>query len=129
MAVDAGAESLRLDLWLWYARFFKARTAATRLVQSGKLRVNSEIVTKAHYKLRPGDVLTFPQGPFVRVIKVLALAARRGPAPEAQALYDDLAPPEEQPRAPRPPRDGIRPAGAGRPTKAERRAVERLKGK
>ena len=130
MADDPAAqESLRLDLWLWYARFFKARAAATRLVQSGKLRVNSEIVSKAHYKLKPGDVLTFPQGPFVRVVRVLALAARRGPAPEARELYEDLAPPEEQPRAARPVRDGIRPAGSGRPTKADRRAVERLKGR
>jgi ribosome-associated heat shock protein Hsp15 len=119
--------SLRLDLWLWYARFFKTRTLATRLVQSGKLRVNREIVGKAHYKVKAGDVLTFPQGPFVRVVRVLALADRRGPAPAARGLYEDLAPPEEQPRLPRPVPDGARPPGAGRPTKADRRAVDRLK--
>lgn len=123
----APAAGLRVDRWLWYARFFKARAAATRLVQSGKLRVNREIVTKAHYKVRQGDVLTFPQGPFVRVVRVLALGTRRGPASEARALYEDLAPPEEQPRAP-PARDGIRTPGSGRPTKADRRAVDRLKG-
>lgn len=122
------AAGLRLDLWLWYARFFKTRTTATRLVQSGKLRVNSDIVSKAHYKLKPDDVLTFPQGPFVRVVRVLVLGARRGPAPEARLLYEDLAPPEDQPRAPRQPRDGIRLPGSGRPTKVERRAVDRLKG-
>lgn len=126
---DAAEAPVRLDRWLWYARFFKARAAATRLVQSGKLRLNREIVIKAHYKVKPGDVLTFPQGPFVRVIRVIALGTRRGPAPEARLLYEDLAPPEEQPRPVREPAVASRAPGSGRPTKADRRAVDKFRGR
>ena len=80
----------RLDLWLWFARFFKSRTLATRFVQSGQLRVNNDVIKKAHHNLRVGDVLTFPKADQVRVVKLLDLGLRRGPAPEAQALYEDL---------------------------------------
>jgi ribosome-associated heat shock protein Hsp15 len=86
-------ETLRLDKWLWFARFFKTRSLATKFCVSGRLRVNGTIVPKAHALVRVGDVLTFPLGPHVRVIKVARLGERRGPAPEAQTLYDDLAPP------------------------------------
>ncbi len=120
--------SIRLDKWLWYARFFKSRSLAARLCQSGKARVNREVVTKAHVQVRPGDVLTFPTGPHIRVIRVCGLGHRRGPAPEAQALYEDLAPPSPETRLPARPA-ATRPRGAGRPTKAERRAVDRLRGR
>lgn len=91
------AASLRLDKWLWFARFFKSRTLAARLCDEGRIRVNSRVVDKAHHALRPGDVLTFAQGPHIRVVRVLALGSRRGPASEARALYDDLAPPPQRP--------------------------------
>ncbi|MFQ5619357.1 MAG: RNA-binding S4 domain-containing protein [Rhodospirillales bacterium] len=120
------AESLRVDKWLWYARFFKSRTLATRLCASRRLRINGTIVTKPHHALKAGDVLTFPLGRHIRVIRVSALGARRGPATEAQTLYEDLEPP--QARTPSSaPRAGKRERGAGRPTKAERRATDRLK--
>ncbi len=124
-------ETLRIDKWLWYARFFKSRSLAGRLCAAGRVRVNGTIVRKAHHALRPGDVLTFPQGPRIRVVRIVALGARRGPAAEARTLYDDLAPPEERRRrdAEAPPPAADRPRGAGRPTKAERRAIERLKGR
>jgi len=77
-------ESRRLDKWLWYARFFKSRSLATKFCASGKLRVNEVVVKKAHYALKVGDVLTFPKGPYIRVVQVVALGARRGPAVEAQ---------------------------------------------
>ena len=119
---------LRLDKWLWHARFFKTRSIATRFCLSGRLRVNGEPTGKAHYAARIGDVLTFAIGTEVRVIRILALGERRGPAPVAQELYEDLAP--------RPPRETAgadaaavhegRDAGAGRPTKSERRAIDRL---
>jgi len=122
--------TLRLDKWLWYARFFKSRTLATRLCASGRLRVNGTIVKKAHYVLKPGDVLTFPKGPHIRVIRVEALGTRRGPAPEARALYEDLEPPQ--------PREtgeflgttkvAEREPGSGRPTKVQRRATDKLRG-
>ncbi len=119
--------SLRLDKWLWYARFFKSRSLASRFCASRRVRVNGGVVNKAHQPLRPGDVLTFAKGPHVRVIKVLALGSRRGPATEARTLYDDLEPPP--PRAPAgPPSQARRDPGSGRPTKAQRRATERLLG-
>jgi ribosome-associated heat shock protein Hsp15 len=120
-----GTETLRLDKWLFFARFFKSRALATALCESGKLRLSGTTVDKGHAKLRVGDVLTFPQGRHIRVIKVLALAARRGPAQEAQALYEDLSPPESQPPLPK---DAARSSGSGRPTKRERRELMRLKG-
>src|SRR3546814_6009210 len=73
---------LRADKWLWHARFFKSRSLATQLCQAGKLRLSGLGVIKAHHKVKPGDVLTFPQARHVRVVKVLAVGARRGPASE-----------------------------------------------
>ncbi len=119
-----GTETLRLDKWLFFARFFKSRALAAQLCESGKLRLSGTNIDKAHAKLRVGDVLTFPQGRHIRVVKVLALATRRGPAPEAQALFEDLSPPAEQPPLPKP---AARSSGSGRPTKHERRALMRLK--
>lgn len=126
-----GAESQRLDKWLWCARFFKSRALASALLASGRLRLDGTVVSKAHQKVRPGAVLTFPQGPNLRVVKVLFLATRRGPAPEAQTLYEDLAPvPERQAKAVDPsvfaPGSPSREKGAGRPTKRDRRAIDRL---
>ncbi len=83
----------RIDKWLWCARFFKSRTRAARLVGEGRVRVSGAVVHKPHHPLKPGDVLTFPQGPHIRVVRVMALAIRRGPANEARTLYEDLAPP------------------------------------
>jgi ribosome-associated heat shock protein Hsp15 len=111
-----------LDKWLWHARFFKSRTLAAKLCDGGHVRVNRQAVTKASAMVRPGDLLTFPQGNTIRVVKVLALSERRGPAPEAQALYEDQTPPPGS-------RDEAvpaRPRGAGRPTKRDRRALEKL---
>ncbi|HWA50328.1 MAG TPA: RNA-binding S4 domain-containing protein [Dongiaceae bacterium] len=130
---DAGKPSLdkqgdlRLDKWLWFARFVKSRSLATRLVSDGNMRINGAPTQKAHYAVKIGDVLTFALGPHVRVIKIAALGERRGPAPEARLLYEDLDPP-----APRPPSSPAtdfeaRDAGAGRPTKRDRRQTAALK--
>lgn len=80
----------RLDKWLWCARFMKARADCARLVTGGLVRINRQPTDKPHARLRPGDVLTLPVRGDVRVIRVLALAARRGPAPEARLLYEEL---------------------------------------
>ena len=117
----------RLDKWLWCARFFKSRNLAGKLLGANRLRMSGKVVSKAHQKVRTGDVLTFPQGSVIRVVKVLHLAERRGPAPEAQLLYEDLAPVE--PPSPSPPPPSPRPRGGGRPTKEDRRAVDRLMGR
>jgi ribosome-associated heat shock protein Hsp15 len=128
-----GSETLRLDKWLWFARFVKSRSLASKLVEQGRMRVNGTPTAKAHYAVRSGDVLTFALGPHIRVIKIVALGTRRGPAPEAQQLYADLDPPasriasssaaaEEQAAS------GQREQGSGRPTKQQRRAIDRLQG-
>jgi ribosome-associated heat shock protein Hsp15 len=81
----------RLDKWLWCARFMKARSDCTRLIGDGSVRINRQATDKAHARLRVGDVLTVPLRGEVRVVRVLALASRRGPAPEARGLYEDVA--------------------------------------
>lgn len=122
--------SLRIDKWLWHARFFKSRTLASKLCASGKLRRNSELIGKAHATLKEGDVLTFPKEKDVRVVRVIALGTRRGPASEAAALYEDLQPPQPRTRkaAAEDAAIAVRDAGSGRPTKAQRRATDRLRG-
>ncbi|MEM9971924.1 MAG: RNA-binding S4 domain-containing protein [Pseudomonadota bacterium] len=105
----------RLDQWLWHARFFKTRGLATKLVSGGHVRVDGARVSKPAHALRAGVTLTFPQARRIRIIRVEALAQRRGPASEAQTLYTDLTPPEEDV-----PKNPIS-ARKGRPTKQERR--------
>ena len=84
----------RLDKWLWCARFMKVRAACTRWVVEGGVRINRQPTDKPHARLRPGDVLTLPTPQGVRVVRVAALAVRRGPAPEARALYEEIGEPE-----------------------------------
>jgi len=121
--------SLRLDKWLWHARFFKTRTLATKYVLAGKLRLNSALVAKPHHVVRPGDVLTFPMPSGIKIVTIKALGSRRGPAPEARTLYDDLSPPppprEDAPSIPAP--VAARDPGSGRPTKRDRREIDRLR--
>jgi len=117
-------EAQRLDKWLWFARFCKHRPLAAELAEGGRLRVNGRPVAKASATVRPGDVLTFPLGRYIRVVRVLGLAERRGPAEAAQRLYEDLAPPD--PAEALPPQVAARPAGSGRPSKRDRRALDRL---
>ncbi len=95
-AADAPRETIRLDKWLWFARFFKTRSLAARFVDSGRVRINRQPVSKSAAQVGPGDVLTFPMGERVRVIQVLNIGLRRGPATEAQALYLDLELPPAQ---------------------------------
>ena len=107
----------RLDKWLWHARFFKTRGLATKTVSAGHVRVNGDRASKPAHSVGPGDTLTFPQAKRVRVVRILGLGERRGPAPEAQALYEDLSPPPD-PTPPAPRYDG-----GGRPTKKDRRSA------
>jgi ribosome-associated heat shock protein Hsp15 len=84
----------RLDKWLWCARVAKTRAECSRFVERGAVRLNRQPVEKPHAKLRPGDVLTLafgsPETGVVRIWRVLALAERRGPAPEARTLYEEV---------------------------------------
>ncbi|MHA6344889.1 RNA-binding S4 domain-containing protein [Roseivivax sp. CAU 1761] len=124
MAEAPRPEKLRLDKWLWQARFFKTRTLAARVISGGQVRLNGQRIAKPALAVGAGDVLTFPQAREVRVVRVLALGDRRGPAPEARTLYEDLAPPE--PREPQPavPRYDQ----GGRPTKRDRRQLDQSRG-
>ena len=85
-ATDSPAASIRADKWLWYARFFKTRTLASKVCASGKLRLSGSLVAKAHQKVKVGDVLTFPQGRHIRVVRVIALGSRRPTKKERRAL-------------------------------------------
>ena len=88
---DPGAAArLRLDKVLWQARFVKTRSLAAALIRHGHVRVNGIPVSRPGRDIAPGDVLTFPQGSQIRVVRIVALGFRRGPATEAQTLYADL---------------------------------------
>ncbi|SHG82827.1 heat shock protein Hsp15 [Cognatiyoonia sediminum] len=108
-------DTIRLDKWLWHARFFKSRSLAAGAVSSGKVRVNGTPVSKPSRSVGPDDVLTFTKEQDVRIVRILACGERRGPAPEAQALYEDISP--EKVIRPKNPRFD----GKGRPTKKDRR--------
>lgn len=113
---DTSRPQIRLDKWLWQARFFKTRTLAASVVSAGKLRLNGVHQSKPAKTVGPGDVLTFAQAEVIRVVKVLACGDRRGPAPEAHSLYEDLTPPPAE-KPPQNPRF----EGKGRPGKKDRR--------
>jgi ribosome-associated heat shock protein Hsp15 len=122
-------DAVRLDRWLWAARFYKSRALAAEVCDGGKVEVNGH-PAKPHKLIRVHDTIaiTHPGGP--KELKVLALSERRGPASEARLLYEDHSPPP-------PPREGrplfapppFRPPGFGRPTKRERRQTEGLRGR
>jgi ribosome-associated heat shock protein Hsp15 len=83
-------DAVRLDKWLWAARFFKTRTLATEEIGKGRVSVNGQAVKPAR-EVRAGDTLVLHQGPFSRTVVVVALSHVRGPAPVAQALYRETA--------------------------------------
>jgi ribosome-associated heat shock protein Hsp15 len=124
--MDVTPTSLRIDKWLWAARFFRTRSLAADACGGGKVDVNDEAAKPAK-SVRAGDLIriTLPQGRR-RIVKVVVLDDRRGPASAARTLYEDLTPPEP-PRA-RQALPPYRPPGTGRPTKRERRELDRLMG-
>ena len=130
-ANQIGSASVRLDKWLWYARFFKTRGLATKLISSGKLRINGEVTSKPHRQAQIGQVLTFARGPCIRVIRIDEIGKCRGPAAEAATLYTDLDPPPARKtnKEVRLRNSGFenRLIGAGRPTKKDRRETTKLK--
>jgi ribosome-associated heat shock protein Hsp15 len=82
--------ALRLDKWLWHARFIRHRELADELVAARRVRLNDQIVAKTHQLVRPGDVITLTEPVRLRVLRVRALGQRRGPASEACQLYEEL---------------------------------------
>lgn len=119
----------RIDKWLFFARVVKSRSLAAKLAQSGRVRLNRDKVDQASQPVKAGDVLTITLDRQVRVLKIVSGGERRGSFPEAQLLYEDLTPPppsrDDRLRSALEP---IREAGSGRPTKRERRKLDRFRG-
>ena len=88
-------DSLRVDKYLWFARFFKTRSFATKHAKGGRIRCNGNKIKKSSDTIKVGDILTFAQGNQIRVIRVLDLGTRRGTANEAQSLYEDITQKED----------------------------------
>lgn len=137
---DAPAARVRLDKWLWYARFFRTRSLAARQVAGGHVRVNGNRVRKPAQPVGPGDVLTFAQARRIRVVRILAAGTRRGPARDACLLYEDLSPAGSSSSAlsassrdkysggaGAAPPSNPRFEGRGRPTGRDRRQLERAR--
>ena len=115
----------RIDKWLFFARVVKSRSLAQKLVAGGRVRINRDKAAQSSDLVGAGDVLTMTLDRRILVYKVLLPGSRRGPAEEAKALYEDLSPPVPR-GAPPDAIPGLREAGAGRPTKRDRRDIDRL---
>ena len=122
------AASMRVDKWLWAARFYKTRSLATEDIDKGRVQVNDQ-VAKPSRELRVGDVLHLRQGPVQRTVVVAGISHLRGPAPVAQALYqetaDSLAARTQAAEARRLAAEPALSIEQGRPTKRDRRDIER----
>jgi len=124
-AGDPALQSVRLDKWLWAARCFKTRGLASEACAAGHVKIGG-LAAKAARSLRRGEEITIKTGDGLRILEVLGLSERRGPAAVARTLYNDRSPP-------RPPQTEVpgtvtRDRGLGRPTKQERRDIRRLRG-
>lgn len=115
-------EQVRVDSWLWAVRVYKTRSAATTACRAGHVRVNSDRA-KAALKVGPGDEVRVRQHGFDRILTVRRTLVKRVGAAVAAEAYEDLTP-EREPVA----KIAVRDRGAGRPTKRERREIERLRG-
>ena len=125
-------EKQRLDKWLFFSRAVKSRTLAQKLIETGAIRVNSERTDRTDHKVGAGDVLTMTVHTRLLVWRILDPGTRRGPAPEAALLYEDLSPPPAPRTAPtrprhgtpapavRPRRNGVRRTGSGRTARTSR---------
>ena len=123
------SSDIRIDKWLWAARFFKTRALAAEAVAGGKVKVNGDRV-KAAKSVRPGDELHIHIGPYEHVIRVRGLSARRGPASEAALLYVESEESKEarnQMRARLAVERIYAPKDKGRPSKRARRELIRFK--
>lgn len=128
-ATVQAAPAVRIDRWLWATRLYKSRSLAAEACDGGKVKVNGH-TAKPHKLVRAGDAVSVTHPAGRKEFTVVALAERRGPASEARQLYEDHSPPPP-PREERsvfvPPQ--FRPHGTRRPTKRERRQIEKLRGR
>lgn len=142
MTAESRDDGQRLDQWLCFARFAKTRTFAQALIDRGKVRVNAAKVDKVSHWLKAGDAITLSLGHTVRIVKVLGFGKRRGPAPEAAGLYQELTPRADQTTSMRNTAesdgswlgsahspDPFQQPSSVRPNKRERRVIARVKGR
>jgi ribosome-associated heat shock protein Hsp15 len=117
------AAGQRLDRWLWFSRILKSRTLAAQLIADGKVRVNRTRIAKPSHTIRVGDVLTIALRGNIQVLRVLACGRRRGPPAEARQFYQRLNTHHDGPVGAV---SAMREAGSARPTKRDRRLIERF---
>lgn len=122
-------DTIRLDKWLWQARFFKSRSLAAGVVSAGKVRVDGTPVSKPARAVGPGNTLTFVKESDTKVVTILACGTRRGPATEAQTLYEDVTPAKPAPKVGDSVARNLEYTGKGRPTKRDRRNLMSQRGK
>ena len=123
------ANKMRIDKWLWAARFFKTRSLAIEAIDSGKVLVNEERVKPAK-TIDVGNLIAIRLGPYIFVVEVLGLSDKRGPAPQAQKLYKETEESIKKREAlafERKAQAQVVQQGEGRPTKKDRRDIERFK--
>ena len=122
------SEKVRLDKWLWAARWYKTRALATNAIKGGKVHVNNSTIKPA-YQVIPGNLITITQGPYKRELLVLKLSDRRGPATQAALLFEETQQSlnlREQTRLSLKSQPHVEYIGRGRPTKRDRRQIIRF---
>ena len=131
-STSAGSGKIRLDKWLWAARFYKTRSLSCEEIDKGRVRLNGQPVKPSH-DVKPGDTLEIRSGPIVRTVLVRALSGVRGPAPVAALLYDEtaesLARRQDQAEQHRLAPEPALALQQGRPTKRDRRDMQQLSGR
>jgi len=122
-------KTLRLDIYLYYIRIFKSRSIATKFVLTNRLRISGQVTQKPHKMISVGDVLTMTINDNIKILKVLDIPSRRGPYPESLNFYEDITPIEIIPKKESSNIDIKFVERVGRPTKRERRQIDRLMGR
>jgi ribosome-associated heat shock protein Hsp15 len=122
-----GDDRQRIDKWLWHARVVRTRTACAALAAGGYVRLNGARIDAASRPVKAGDVVTIALDRSVRVLKVVAFAERRGSASDAAVLFEDLTPPAPPSGAGPAAAPAVRETGSGRPTKRDRREIDRFR--
>ena len=124
-------EKLRIDKWLWAARFYKTRSLAVEEIDKGRVRVN-DLEAKPSREVKPGDTVMLRQGTVIRTVVVQGVSSQRGPAPVAQQLYEETeeslalkAQAAEQRHLTSDPASSLE---HGRPTKRDRRSLDKAQG-